>query len=217
MSMKKCSCSGCGIACAWLAPPVAAQIFSWDPLKDVQEALPEGVPSESQDHSGEDSRCGRCRRTRSPRSTRSLPAPAGPSNARPAMPCSAPSGSSSSSPAAPPARAWSSTIVPSRQTFMKMLQVQGGLGFGVNQNRLIFVFTNEQALQQLHQPGLGVRRPGQPVRHGRRPGHAVQRRGRGVARRVPLPADADRPFGHAYGRRHEVLQGRRSELKRSLR
>ena len=27
--------------------PVAAQIFSWDPLKDVQEALPEGTPSEA--------------------------------------------------------------------------------------------------------------------------------------------------------------------------
>ena len=32
------------------------------------------------------------------------------------------------------------------QTYMKMLQVQGGLGFGINQNQLIFVFTNEQAL-----------------------------------------------------------------------
>lgn len=34
-----------------------------------------------------------------------------------------------------------------RQTFMKMVQVQGGLGFGLNQNRLIFVFTNESALR----------------------------------------------------------------------
>ncbi len=32
------------------------------------------------------------------------------------------------------------------QTYMKMLQVQGGLGFGINQNQLIFVFTNDQAL-----------------------------------------------------------------------
>jgi hypothetical protein len=32
----------------WLAStPVAAQVFSWDPLKDVQEVLPEGTPSES--------------------------------------------------------------------------------------------------------------------------------------------------------------------------
>ena len=40
-----------------------------------------------------------------------------------------------------------------RQTFMKMLQVQGGLGFGVNQNRLIFVFTNEQALKNFINQG----------------------------------------------------------------
>jgi len=32
------------------------------------------------------------------------------------------------------------------QTYMKMLQVQGGLGFGVSKNQLIFVFTNEQSL-----------------------------------------------------------------------
>jgi lipid-binding SYLF domain-containing protein len=32
------------------------------------------------------------------------------------------------------------------QTYMQMLQVQGGLGFGVDKNQLIFVFTNEQAL-----------------------------------------------------------------------
>jgi lipid-binding SYLF domain-containing protein len=33
-----------------------------------------------------------------------------------------------------------------RQTFMKMVQVQGGLGVGVNKNRLIFVFETQQAL-----------------------------------------------------------------------
>ena len=33
-----------------------------------------------------------------------------------------------------------------KQTYMKMLQVQGGLGFGISQNQLIFVFTSEQAL-----------------------------------------------------------------------
>lgn len=40
-----------------------------------------------------------------------------------------------------------------RQTFMKMAQVQGGLGFGVNQNRLIFVFTTEQALRNFVNQG----------------------------------------------------------------
>jgi lipid-binding SYLF domain-containing protein len=32
------------------------------------------------------------------------------------------------------------------ETFMRMVQVQGGLGFGINQNRLIFVFTTPEAL-----------------------------------------------------------------------
>ena len=46
MSAKKCYAT---VALAmWLvAPPIAAQVWSWDPLKDVQEALPEGVPNEA--------------------------------------------------------------------------------------------------------------------------------------------------------------------------
>jgi lipid-binding SYLF domain-containing protein len=36
---------------------------------------------------------------------------------------------------------------------MKMVQVQGGLGFGVNQNRLIFVFANERALRNFIDQG----------------------------------------------------------------
>jgi lipid-binding SYLF domain-containing protein len=39
------------------------------------------------------------------------------------------------------------------QTYMKMLQLQGGLGFGINQNQLIFVFANEQALSNFIDQG----------------------------------------------------------------
>ena len=74
-----------------------------------------------------------------------LLAPAEPSNARSATPSSAPSGSSSSSPAVPPARAWSSTFVPIPDLHEDAAG-PGRLGFGVSQNHLIFVFTNEQAL-----------------------------------------------------------------------
>jgi hypothetical protein len=100
-----------------------------------------------------------------------------------------------------------------RQTFMKMLQVQGGLGFGVNQNRLIFVFANEPALKNFINQGWEF--GGQANRHN-------GRRGAKVARPRWRPActyisDADRPFGIAHRRRHEVLQGWRSELKRSPR
>ena len=35
------------MAASLASPPVAAQVFSWDPLKDVENALPEGVPNES--------------------------------------------------------------------------------------------------------------------------------------------------------------------------
>ncbi|NJD25317.1 MAG: hypothetical protein FIB06_07905 [Betaproteobacteria bacterium] len=40
-----------------------------------------------------------------------------------------------------------------RQTFMRMAQVQGGLGFGVSQNRLIFVFATQQALRNFINQG----------------------------------------------------------------
>ena len=40
-----------------------------------------------------------------------------------------------------------------RQTFMRMVQVQGGLGFGLNQNRLIFVFTNPSVLRNFIDQG----------------------------------------------------------------
>lgn len=39
------------------------------------------------------------------------------------------------------------------QTYMKMLQVQGGLGFGVDKQHLIFVFTSERALQDFIRQG----------------------------------------------------------------
>ena len=34
------------IAVCLASPPIAAQQWSWDPLKDVENALPEGVPNE---------------------------------------------------------------------------------------------------------------------------------------------------------------------------
>ncbi len=40
-----------------------------------------------------------------------------------------------------------------RQAFMKMLQVQGGLGFGLSKSRLIFVFANERALHNFIDQG----------------------------------------------------------------
>ena len=41
----------------------------------------------------------------------------------------------------------------SRETFMRMVQVQGGLGLGISQNRLIFVFTTQDALNNFVNQG----------------------------------------------------------------
>jgi lipid-binding SYLF domain-containing protein len=40
-----------------------------------------------------------------------------------------------------------------QQTFMRMVQVQAGLGFGIAENQLIFVFTTEQALRNFIDQG----------------------------------------------------------------
>lgn len=40
-----------------------------------------------------------------------------------------------------------------QQTFMRMVQVQAGLGFGISENQLIFVFTTEQALRNFIDQG----------------------------------------------------------------
>jgi lipid-binding SYLF domain-containing protein len=127
------------------SPPIAAQQWSWDPLKDVESALPEGVPSESKVIQARHQV-----REMSQDALASLYEIA--PNARRAIERSAGyavfstfgvklffAGGTTGKGIVVNQRTH-------RQTFMKMLQVQGGLGFGVNKNRLIFVFTNEKAL-----------------------------------------------------------------------
>ena len=47
-----------------------------------------------------------------------------------------------------------------QQTYMKMFEIQAGLGFGVKKFSVIFVFDNAESLQQLRELRLGIRRPG---------------------------------------------------------
>jgi lipid-binding SYLF domain-containing protein len=140
------------IAVSLASPPIAAQIFSWDPLKDVENALPEGVPSES-----------KVIQARQQIREMSQDALATLHEVAP--------GTRRVIDRAAGYAAFSTFGVKlffaggttgkgvvvnnrtHRQTFMKMVQVQGGVGFGVNQNRLIFVFTNEQALRNFVNQG----------------------------------------------------------------
>ena len=140
------------IAVCLASPPIAAQIFSWDPLKDVENALPQGVPNE-----------GRIIQAR--QQVREMA-----QDALPALYEIAPGTRCAIDRSAGYAvfstfglklffaggTTGKGMVVnkrTQRQTFMKMVQVQGGLGFGVNKNRLIFVFTNEQALRNFVDQG----------------------------------------------------------------
>jgi len=140
------------IAVCLASPPIAAQIFSWDPLKDVENALPQGVPNE-----------GRIIQAR--QQVREMA-----QDALPALYEIAPGTRRAIDRSAGYAvfstfglklffaggTTGKGMVVnkrTQRQTFMKMVQVQGGLGFGVNKNRLIFVFTNEQVLRNFVDQG----------------------------------------------------------------
>ena len=135
-----------------VAPPVAAQIFSWDPLKDVQEALPGGVPSEAKiiqarqqvREMSQDALASLYEIA--PGTRRAIERSAG-------YAVFSTFGVKLFFAGGTTGKGMVVNHRTGRQTFMKMLQVQGGLGFGVNQNRLIFVFSNEQALRNFINQG----------------------------------------------------------------
>jgi len=134
------------------AQPAAAQIFSWDPLKDVENALPAGVPNE-----GKIIQARQQVREMSQDALATLGEIA--PEARRAIDIAAGyavfstfglklffAGGTSGKGVVVNQRTH-------RETFMSMVQVQGGLGFGVNKNRLVFIFTNEQALSKFVNQG----------------------------------------------------------------
>jgi lipid-binding SYLF domain-containing protein len=151
MSVKKCLAAIAVSACL-VSPPIAAQIFSWDPLKDVQEVLPQGVPSESKiiqartqvREMAQDALATLYEVT--PGTRRVIERSAG-------YAVFSTFGVKLFFAGGTTGKGVVVNQRTQRQTFMKMVQVQGGLGFGVNQNRLIFVFTNEQALRNFINQG----------------------------------------------------------------
>jgi lipid-binding SYLF domain-containing protein len=140
------------LAACLASPPLAAQIFSWDPLKDVQEALPGGVPSESKIIQGRQQVREMSRDALatlyelSPGARRAVESAAG-------YATFSTFGIKLFFAGGTTGKGMVVNKRTSRQTFMKMVQVQGGLGFGVNKNRLIFVFTTERALQNFIDQG----------------------------------------------------------------
>lgn len=148
----KTSLSILAAALCLAAPLVGAAEYSWDPLKDVESVLPEGVPNE-----GKIIQARHQVREMSQDALASLyeilP------GARRAIERSAGYAVFSTFgvklffAGGTTGKGMVVNKRTGRQTFMKMAQVQGGLGFGVDKSRLIFVFANEQALRNFIDQG----------------------------------------------------------------
>jgi len=126
--------------------PAMSQIFSFDPLKDLESAIPAGVPNESRiiqarQQVREVAQDGLASLYEfNPRARRGVETAAG-------YAVFSTFGVKLFFAGGTTGKGMVVNNRTGRQTFMKMVQVQGGLGFGLNQNRLIFVFTNESALR----------------------------------------------------------------------
>jgi len=144
--MKSQLASLFAVAAMALAAPAAAQPWSWDPLKDLEQALPAGVPNE-----GKIIQARHQVREMAQDALAQLYEIA--PGARLAVERAAGYGVFSTFgvklffAGGTTGKGVVVNNFSSRQTFMKMVQVQGGLGFGINQNRLIFVFLTEESLR----------------------------------------------------------------------
>ena len=135
-----------------VSPHAGAQVFSWDPLQKIQEALPDGVPDEGKiiqarhqvREMAQDALASLYEIA--PSARRAIDSAAG-------YAVFSTFGVKLFFAGGTTGKGMVINRRTSRQTFMKMVQVQGGLGFGLNQNRLIFVFTNERALRNFIDQG----------------------------------------------------------------
>jgi lipid-binding SYLF domain-containing protein len=138
-----------------LATPAAAQIFSWDPLQEIESALPDGVPNESKVIQG---RHQVREMVRDALATLYEVAP----GARRAIEHAdgyavfSTFGIKLFFAGGTTGKGMVVNRRTGRETFMKMAQVQGGLGFGVAKDRVIFVFTTEEALRNFIEQGWEV-------------------------------------------------------------
>ena len=134
------------------APLTGAAEFSWDPLKDAENILPEGVPNESKiiqarhqvREMSQDALASLYEI--SPGARRAIERSAG-------YAVFSTFGVKLFFAGGTTGKGMVVNKRTGRQTFMKMAQVQGGLGFGVDKSRLIFVFANEQALRNFIDQG----------------------------------------------------------------
>jgi len=98
-----------------------------------------------------------------------------------------------------------------QETFMKMISAGAGLGVGVKDFRVIFVFETDKAFKQFLDSGWsgsarrGRRCQSRNIRRG------CLRSGRSCPRCLRLPDHQERPGAATHVAGHQVLQGRRPE------
>jgi lipid-binding SYLF domain-containing protein len=148
----KTSVSIFSLLMCFASTPLLAEEFSWDPLKDVENILPEGVPNEGKIIQA---RLQVREMTQDalaslneilPTARRAIDRAAG-------YAVFSTFGVKLFFAGGTTGKGMVVNQRTHRQTFMQMLQVQGGLGFGVNKNRLIFVFTTQDALNNFINQG----------------------------------------------------------------
>ena len=99
-----------------------------------------------------------------------------------------------------------------QETFMLMAMLQAGLGVGVTEFHLVWVFERESDLTNFVNNGFELGAEPEPAGQPRHRRWAVQRRGRSSAWRLAVPDLGRRPGARPDRRGHEVLQGSRPEL-----
>ena len=134
------------------SPPVVAAEWSWDPMQDVENVLPAGAPNEAKVIQARHQVREMSQDTLStlyeisPGAQRAI-------ERSPGYAVFSTFGIKLFFAGGTTGKGMVVNRQTNRQTFMQMAQVQGGLGFGVNKNRLIFVFANQQALSNFINQG----------------------------------------------------------------
>ena len=134
------------------SPPVVAAEWSWDPMQDVENVLPAGAPNEAKVIQARHQVREMSQDTLStlyeisPGAQRAI-------ERSPGYAVFSTFGIKLFFAGGTAGKGVVVNQMTGRQTFMQMAQVQGGLGFGVNKNRLVFVFASEQALRNFIDQG----------------------------------------------------------------
>ena len=92
-------------------------------------------------------------------------------------------------------------------TYMKMAEIQAGLGFGAKKFQVVWVFETDAALNNFINSGWEFGATGDGGGEVRRQRCRVPGRGRGIAGRLDLPGHGQRPGARAHRQGDQVLQG----------